>query len=283
MVTTAPRLGFSFLYFGPRLDEALHRWFPRLVHHGYAGAELPVVGATSAQLTATRKALAANGLAATGVGFATAEADPLSPDAAVRRAAVDHLVRLAEHTKALGGDVLAGPIHSAYGRFSEQPPTADEFQRCAEVLRAAGERSQPLGVRLAVEPLNRFECYFLNTAAACSALVRAVGHPNVVGALDTHHAHIEEGDVADAIRAMRGTLGHVQLSENHRGTPGTGQVDFARVLQALRAIDYRGWLVVESFSRHDPAFGSALRIWRALDHGPEDVLAAGSRLLPRPS
>lgn len=283
MVTSAPRLGFSFLYFGPRLDEALDRWFPRLVHHGYAGAELPVVGATSAQLTATRKALAANGLAATGVGFATAEADPLSPDAAVRRAAVDHLVRLAEHTAALGGDVLAGPIHSAYGRFSEQPPTADEFQRCVEVLRAAGERSQPLGVRLAVEPLNRFECYFLNTAAACSALVRAVGHPNVVGALDTHHAHIEEGDVAEAIRAMRGTLGHVQLSENHRGTPGTGQVDFARVLQALRAIDYRGWLVVEAFSRHDPAFGSALRIWRALDHGPEDVLAAGSRLLPRPS
>lgn len=283
MVTSAPRLGFSFLYFGPRLDEVLHRWFPRLVHHGYAGAELPVVGATSAQLTATRKALAANGLAATGVGFATVEADPLSPDAAVRRAAVDHLVRLAEHTAALGGDVLAGPIHSAYGRFSEQPPTADEFQRCVEVLRAAGERSQPLGVRLAVEPLNRFECYFLNTAAACSALVRAVGHPNVVGALDTHHAHIEEGDVAEAIRAMRGTLGHVQLSENHRGTPGTGQVDFPRVLQALRAIDYRGWLVVEAFSRHDPAFGSALRIWRALDHGPEDVLAAGSRLLPRPS
>lgn len=283
MTNPVPRLGFSFLYFGPRLDEALHRWFPRLVHHGYAGAELPVVGATSAQLAATGKALVANGLAATGVGFATAEADPLSPDAAVRRAAVDHLVRLAEHTAALGGDVLAGPIHSAYGRFSEQPPTADEFQRCVEVLRAAGERAAKVGVRLAIEPLNRFECYFLNTAAACSALVRAVGHPNVVGALDTHHAHIEEGDVAEAIRAMRGTLGHVQLSENHRGTPGTGQVDFARVLQALRSIDYRGWLVVEAFSRHDPAFGSALRIWRALDHGPEDVLAAGSRLLPRPS
>lgn len=283
MATTAPRLGFSFLYFAPRLDEALHRWFPRLVHHGYAGAELPVVGATSAQLAATRKALVQHGLAATGVGFATAEADPLSPDAAVRRKAVDHLVQLAEHTAALGGDVLAGPIHSAYGRFSEQPPTADEFQRCVEVLRAAGERSQSFGVRLAVEPLNRFECYFLNTAAACAALVRAVGHSHVVGALDTHHAHIEEGDLSDAIRSMRGTLGHVQLSENHRGTPGTGQVDFARALQALRAIDYRGWLVVEAFSRHDPAFGSALRIWRALDHGPEEVMAAGARLLSRPS
>lgn len=281
MTTTLPRLGFSFLYFGPRLDESLHRWFPRLVHHGYAAAELPVVGATAAQLAATRKALAASGLAATAVGFATAEADPLSPDAAVRSKAVDHLVRLAEHTAALGGDVLAGPIHSAYGRFSEQPPTADEFRRCADVLRAAGERSKPLGVRLAVEPLNRFECYFLNTAAACAALVRAVAHPNVVGALDTHHAHLEENDLVEAIHAMRGTLGHVQLSENHRGTPGTGQVDFPGVLQALRTIDYRGWLVVEAFSRHDPAFGSALRIWRELDGGPEDVLAAGAGILRR--
>ncbi|MBL8737155.1 MAG: sugar phosphate isomerase/epimerase, partial [Planctomycetes bacterium] len=66
-----------------------------------------------------------------------------------------------------------------------------------------------------------------------------------------------------------------------RGTPGTGQVDFPGVLQALRTIDYRGWLVVEAFSRHDPAFGSALRIWRELDGGPEDVLAAGAGILRR--
>ena len=276
------RLGFSFLYFGPRLDESLHAWFPRLVHHGYTGAELPVVGATAAQLVATRRALDAAGLRATAVGFATADADPLSPDAAVRRAAIAHLGQLAEHAAALGADVLAGPIHSAYGRFSEQPPTRDEFLRCVDVLRAAGERAAPLGVRLAVEPLNRFECYFLNTAAACHELVRAIAHPNVVGALDTHHAHLEENDLVAAIAHSRGTLGHVQLSENHRGTPGSGQVDFPAVLAALRGIDYRGWLVVEAFSRNDPAFGSALRIWRALDRGAEEVLAAGAALVTRP-
>ncbi len=275
------RLGFSFLYFGPRLDDALHPWFGALARHGYHGAELPVVGATAAQLAATRRALDAAGLRATAVGFATTDADPISPDAAVRRAAVDHLAKLAEHAAALGADVLAGPIHSAYGRFSEQPPTADEFARCVDVLRAAGERAAKLGVRLAVEPLNRFECYFLNTAAACHRLVQAIAHPAVAGVLDTHHAHIEEADVAAAIAASRATLGHVQLSENHRGTPGTGQVDFPRVLAALRGIDYRGWLVVEAFSRHDPAFGSALRIWRELDQGAESVLAAGAALLQR--
>ncbi|MCC7065219.1 MAG: sugar phosphate isomerase/epimerase [Planctomycetes bacterium] len=276
---TIPRLGFSFLYFAPRLSEVHHRWFGRLAHHGYAGAEIPVVGATEPELAGIRGALAKEGLAATAVGFATKDANPLHADPAVRRAAVEHLGQLAEKAAVLGAEVLAGPMHSAYGHFSEDPPTADEWARCIEVLRAAGERAARCGVKLAIEPLNRFECYFLNTAAACDALVRAIEHPAVCGVMDTHHSHIEEGDVAAAITASARTLGHVQLSENHRGTPGTGQVDFARVLKALWGIDYRGWLVVEAFSRQDAAFGSALRIWRELDRGPEEVLAAGKRLL----
>lgn len=278
MAMVRHRLGFSCLYFTPHVTAGHHRWFERLAAHGYDGAELPVVLASDAELRATKQALDAAGLAATAVGFATADANPLAPDAAGRRAAVEHLARCAEKAARLGADVLAGPIHSAYGRFSEQPPTADEWARCVDVLRAAGERAAKVGVRLAIEPLNRFECYFLNTAARCAELVRAIDHPAVVGALDTHHAHLEERSLAEAIQQSRGTLGHVQLSENHRGTPGTGQVDFAAVQRHLASIDYRGWLVVEAFSRQDPAFGSALRIWRALDDGPEQVLAAGATL-----
>lgn len=275
------RLGFSFLYFAPRIDARHERWFAALARHGYQGAELPVNDATDDELRQLLRMCDANGLAATAVGFATAAANPVAADAGVRRAAVEHLARLADKAAALGADVLAGPIHSAYGVFTEAPPTADERARCADVLRAAGERAARCGVTLAVEPLNRFECYFLNTAADCDALVRAVDHPNVRGLCDTHHAHIEEQDVAAAIRQSAQTLGHVQLSENHRGTPGTGQVRFDRVLQALDAIDYRGWLVVEAFSRQDPAFGSALRIWRELDAGPEAVIAAGAALVRR--
>lgn len=275
-------LGFSFLYFTPRVTSAHLPWLARLRAHGYDGAELPVVDATDAELADMRRALGDAGLAATAVGFAVAGANPLDPDPKGRAAAVGHLARIAEKAAALGARVLAGPIHSAYGRFTGAPPTADERRWCAEVLSEAGDRAAAYGVTLAVEPLNRFECYFLNTAADCAALVRAVGHPNVVGALDTHHAHIEEADPAAAIAAMASTLGHVQLSENHRGTPGHGQVDFPRVLAALDAAGYGGWLVVEAFSRHDPSFGSALRIWRPLDAGAEAVLAAGAALARAP-
>jgi len=273
------RLGFSFLYFTPRVTEAHMPWLARLAHHGYDGAELPVVDATDAELAAMRRALDQEGLTATAVGFATAATNPIDPYPAVRRAAVEHLARLAERAAVLGARVLAGPIHSAFGRFTDLPPTRDERAWCVDVLSEAGNRAAAFGVSLAVEPLNRFECYFLNTAVDCAALVRAVGHPNVVGVLDTHHAHIEETDIPGAIGAMGSTLGHVQLSENHRGTPGHGQVDFTRVLGALDAAEYGGWLVIEAFSRHDPSFGSALRIWRDLDGGPEEVLAAGAALV----
>src|SRR5688500_5606962 len=93
--SNAPRLGFGFLYFAPHLGEAHHRWFARLAHHGYAGAELPVVAASDAELAAMRRALAAEGLAASAVGFATVAANPIDPDPAIRRAAVEHLALLA--------------------------------------------------------------------------------------------------------------------------------------------------------------------------------------------
>ncbi|MGE3172532.1 MAG: sugar phosphate isomerase/epimerase family protein [Planctomycetota bacterium] len=274
-------LGFSFLYFGPRIGEAHAPWFERAAAHGYDGVELPVAAAADGELAFLRGAAERHGLRTTAVGFCTAAANPIDVDPAVRRAAVEHLGLLAERATAVGAAVLAGPIHSAYGVWTGAPPTADERARCAEVLHAAGERAARCGVVLCVEPLNRFECYLLNTAADCAAIVRAADHPNVTGCLDTHHAHLEENDIAAAIAQHRGTLGHVQLSENHRGTPGTGQVDFARVLRALDGIGYDGWLVVEAFSRHDPAFGTALHVWRALDDGPDAVMAAGAALLGR--
>ncbi len=273
------RLGFSFLYFTPRVRESHAEWFGRAAHHGYEGVELPVQEATADEIAFMRDIAAGEGLATTAVGFATADANPIAADPALRARATHLLIELVDKATALGANVLAGPVHSAYGRFSGFVPTADERSRCVDVLRTVGEHAENCGVVVALEPLNRFECYFLNSAAACNELVRRVDHPNVVSALDTHHAVIEEPSVVQAIDDCAATLGHVQLSENHRGTPGTGHVPFAEVLEKLRSIDYAGWLVVEAFSRYDPDLGSMLRIWRDLDEGPEAVMAAGAALV----
>lgn len=274
----ARKLGFSFLYFAPRVGTEHLQWFDRAKHHGYDGVELPINEASADELSAMRTAARDAGLETTAVGFCTDAANPLSDSAANRAAAVDHLRTLVDRAVQLDAKLVAGPIHSAYGVWSGEPPTAEEFDRSVEVLRQAGDHARQAGVTLAVEPLNRFESYFLTTASQCNELIAAVANPNVVAALDTHHAHIEETGIGDAIRASRATLGHVQLSENHRGTPGTGQVDFDEVARSLDDIGYDSWLVIEAFSRQTADFGSLLHVWRTLDDGPEAVLRAGAAI-----
>jgi D-psicose/D-tagatose/L-ribulose 3-epimerase len=238
-----------------------------------------VADATAAELAWLRRVAADHGLALSAVGLLSAPHDPLDTRPTVRSSTIDRLRELLDRAAAIGADVLAGPLHSAYGAFTGQPPTANEFAACAEVFQAVAPHAAAVGVKLALEPLNRFECYFLNTVTDTARLVRAVGHGMVVAAMDTHHAHIEEADPCAAILAHSDTIGHVQLSENHRGVPGRGQVDFAAILATLQRVDYRGWYVIEAFSRQDPEFGSALRIWRELDQGLDEVLAAGAQVM----
>src|SRR5438445_13585712 len=102
-------------------------------------------------------------------------------------------------TATLGGEILCGPYHSPLAVFSGAGPTADEKSRAADVLRHAAEHAVGAKVTLAIEYLNRFECYFLTTAADALALVKAVDHPHFRTMYDTCHAHIEEKQAAPAI------------------------------------------------------------------------------------
>lgn len=265
------KLGFSTLYWSGAPGPELLPWFERLAAWGYDGVELPIVGVADATLDVLRRALDQLGLERTAVGFATREANPISPDPAVRAAARAHLARLVESAARLEARMLAGPIHSAYAEFTGAGPTDDERAWCAEVLRAGAAAAERHGLRLGVEFLNRFECYLATTAAEAHALVLRAEHPALCTVYDTHHAHIEEDSPGAALAACASTLGHVQVSESHRGVLGTGQVRWDETFAALRAVEYDGWLVVESFSRSDHDLGATLRIWRDLCAGPEDV------------
>ena len=121
-----------------------------------------------------------------------AETNPISPDPAIRDAAVAHLDRVMECGQAFGCEILCGPIHSAIGVFSGEGPTEDEFKYGVETLQRAAEKAQARGIRIAIEYLNRFEIYFLTTAAQTARFVRAVDHPYCKMMYDSFHAHIEE-------------------------------------------------------------------------------------------
>src|SRR5581483_6885123 len=196
------------------------------------GVEIPIFEGDARHYQGIKKELDNQGLRCTTVACATPEANPISPEAPVRKAAVDRLKWVVDMTATLGGEILAGPYHSPLAVFSGTGPTADEKKRAADVLRQVAELAQKVNVKLAIEYLNRFECYFLTTAADARALVKSVDHPNFRTMYDTFHANIEEKSQARTVAELGDSFIHVHISENDRGTPGTGQVHWDEVFPA---------------------------------------------------
>src|SRR5436853_6155872 len=146
--------------------------------------------------------------------------------------------------------------------MSGRPRTDDEWKRAVEGLHAAAERARTFGITLCIEPLNRFETYFLNTLADASQLAHDVGEPNVLIHFDTFHANIEESNPADSLRAVAKELGHVHISENDRGIPGTGHTDWQGIFAALKESRYDRWLTIASFAQPEPDLAASAAIWR---------------------
>ncbi|MDP6763809.1 MAG: sugar phosphate isomerase/epimerase [Planctomycetota bacterium] len=269
------KIGMNMLLWAPVVGEEHFPLFERLKQTGFDGVEIPIHENAVEDYRKLGDHLDSLGLERTGTLALPPHQDPISADAGERAAALERMRGAAERTAALGGTVIAGPFHSAYAVFSGAGPTADEKRRSAEVMHASAEAAGAAGVSLACEFLNRFECYLLNTAADARELVRAVDHPSFSMLYDTHHAHIEEQDVADAILSSATEIGHVHVSENDRGVPGRGLVDWATTFRCLKEIGYDGWLMIEAFSRLDPQFAAAVHIWRDFSNDPDEVQRDG--------
>jgi D-psicose/D-tagatose/L-ribulose 3-epimerase len=251
----------------------------KLKKTGFDGVEVPLFQGDAAHYQTIRRQLDNLGLGATTVTVVNPEHSPISPDAAIRRAALERIKWAIEMTATLGGDVMAGPYHSPLAVFTGVGPTEDEKKRAADVLRAAAEEAAKVKVKLAIEYLNRFECYFLTTAADAKALVDRVGHPIFRTMYDTFHANIEEKAPAPAIASLGDRFIHVHISENDRGTPGTGMVHWDETFQALRKAKYDGWLTIEAFGRALPDLAAATRVWRDLFPSAEEVYTQGLRFM----
>lgn len=273
------KFGMSMLLWTPFVTHEHAPLFRRLKELGFDGVEVPVNEGPDSHYQELGQMLADIGLEAVGVAFVTDEENPASPDAAIRAAALERFRLLTSRARALGASLICGPIHSAYASFTGKGPSDEELGWSAEVLHKAATQGD--GMQLGVEYLNRFECYLVTSAAECDALVRRADHPSICSVYDTHHAHFEEQDIKSAIASCKDTMGHVQLSENNRGVPGRGQVDWTTTFAELRRINYDGWAVIESFSRTDLEFASALHIWRDFCADPDEVCAEGIAFLRR--
>ena len=274
------RLGFNLLLWTTHVTEEHWPIIEDLKATGYDGVEIPMFEGDVAHYERLGRKLAELGLGASGIGVMPGGgASAVSADKAEREAALDHIKWLIDCTAAIGGDIAAGPFHQPLGEFSGAGPTADEKQRVAEVHQQAAQYAAKAGINLAVEPLTRFECYFINTAAQAAELVKAVGEPNYGYLYDTFHFNIEENSITDVIPQTIGQISHVHISENNRGIPGAGHIDFASVFSALKQAGYDGWMTIEAFGSAMPDLAAATKIWRPLFERQEDVYKRGYKLM----
>ena len=235
------------------------------VSSGFDGVEIPVLEGSPDHYARLAKVLDELGLKRTCVATVpSAECDPTSADQQVQQRGRDHLNWIAECALALGAETIGGPFHAPIGHFTGTGPTEDEWQRGATAHRAMAERLSPAGIKLALEPLNRFETHFLNTMQQASDYCKRVDYPGFGIMYDTFHAHIEEKNQVEAINSVFGKIHVLHISENDRGIPGTGQIDFPTIIHTVKNTGFDGWVVMEAFGSGVPELAAATRIWRPM-------------------
>lgn len=265
------RIGMNMLLWTNHVTEQHYDIIENLKEIGYEGIELPLGEGDISHYSTIGNHIAKLGMGVSAVTSLLEDTNIASPDPSRRNAGLDRLKWAIDMAQAANANVICGPIHSAFAYFTRRPPSEDEKKWSIEMLQKAGEYAQQAGIQLAPEALNRFECYLVNTMADLKDLLERVNHPHVGAIYDTHHANIEEKSHRRSIEGIAPYLKHVHISENDRGTPGKGLVDWDEVFTTLKAIKYDGWVTIEAFSTTIPEFANAINVWR--NFSPADEIA----------
>ena len=246
---------------------------------GFDGVEIPLMEIEAINIEKTRRELKRNDVECLGSIGLPLKYDVASSDEETRRRGIEYLKRCVEIISELRGDAINGVIYTAWGKITGKSRTEEEWQYSVESLKEVCRYARDYGVTLGIEPVNRFETYFLNTAADAVKLVKDVGEPNVKVHLDTFHMNIEEKSFYQPIKDVGELLFHLHCCENDRGVPGTGHVDWEGVFKALSEIGYDRWLVIESFVPEMEKLAASTAIWRKIAPSADAIALEGLKFL----
>lgn len=231
---------------------------------GYDLIEVLMFDPASLDRDVTRRAVRETGLGLR-LGMALgADADISSQDADVARRGEETVALALEIASDLGAPGVSGICYAAFNSYSA-PPTERQIDQVSAALARLDQRAGELGVRLGVEPVNRYESYLVNTLDQASALIERVGGKHMFAHMDTFHMCIEEADMTAAILRNGPHLGYAHVADSHRGALGSGNFDLRAYMRALAAAGYAGDFTFEGFSANKvgPGLVSGVRLWRA--------------------
>lgn len=255
----------TWLWTSPFNKETV-KLFPKIKSYGYDAVEIPVEDPALIDIDWVKKALADNGLSPVICGAFGTSRDLTNEDPAFHQTCFDYLDSCFEIASELGASFVAGPMYSAVGkaRLVSAEQKKIEWNRAVTNLRKVCHRAGEFGLEIAIETLNRFETDLINTSEELMQLITDINEPQAKAILDGFHMNIEEPSIEHAIKTAGDKLIHVQVSENYRGTPGTGQTNWAAWKRGLEAINYQGVISIESFTPDVKELAGAVCIWKPL-------------------
>jgi D-psicose/D-tagatose/L-ribulose 3-epimerase len=265
----------AFIWAGEWTPKGAEKVIRGAAEAGLDFVEIPLLHPESMDVSGTRELLDRYEIGCTcSLGLPKAAHLPFAPDKAEAflKGAVDV-------TAALQAPALSGAIYTHLGTLTGKPPTGDELAQVGRVLKSVARYAAEKDLSLGVEAVNRYESYLINLASQADSMVDHIGEPNVFVHLDTYHMNIEEKGFYDPIVATGPRMQYIHLSESDRGTPGTGNVHWDEVFRGLAAIEYDGYLVMESFAAINEDIIGATALWRDVVGDPQALIRDGLTFL----
>jgi D-psicose/D-tagatose/L-ribulose 3-epimerase len=257
--------------------------FPKIKNLGFDLVEIPVEHPELINALDVSKALKDNGLEVSVCGAFGPTKDLTHEDPKVHRQCFDYLEQCFELCNALEVKFLAGPMYSAVGkaRMVSQEQRKKEWDLAVNNLQKVCVMADANGLSIALEPLNRFESDMVNTAEDVMRMVNDINHRSARVLLDGFHMTIEQQNIREAFNTVGDKLIHVQVSENHRGIPGTGLTPWQDFKLGLSDIDYKGAVVIESFTPEIKELAAAVCIWKTMAKSQDEFAQKGLEFLKR--
>jgi sugar phosphate isomerase/epimerase len=238
IVLSTHQTSFDALAFRGDLSANLSR----IASYGYDGVELAVRDASLVNSTEIRKLVSSAGLEVSAVGTGQAWGEDrlslIDDDWSIRKKAVERLFGHIDLAADLDAVLIIGLVRGVV----RGPPSAAVHELLLDGLRTIAAKAAQSGVKIAIEPINRYETSLINTASEGLDILGQLGASNVGLLLDTFHMNIEEPSIEKSIRQCGGKVFHFHAADSNRWYPGAGHLDFPPILRALAEADYDGYI-----------------------------------------
>ena len=271
------KIGINLLLWTASPNFAQHeRLLEELKEWGFDAFEIGVSGLDTQEIDKfAKKAQALQLEPSTLDVYIASDFDMISPDPVSRRKAIDFTKSNISKTVDIGAKVYSGPMWQGLCNSTNVGPSEDEWKWAVEGMRECALYAQEKGVRLAAEPINRFEMYLLNSVEKAYELCVETGVKAAGILADTHHSNIEEYDTAAAWAKVMERIHSVHISENNRGIPGMGHAIPPSVFETLKNGGYSGNLIIEAFNANVPETLPLLRLWRPFVADESEIAKKG--------